>query len=195
MIEIIGSSSEEEMIANFLMAELKSSRFKQSVTRSLKTLGNVVEIINNPNLVDKEENTARKYILMNYRGNYFKGFPQDVSWSKGNLGMGDIGALKTINFNYWLEFSSYTRRITTVAQKVKQDIQYKDEKNDIFFQIAHSQEQLTANPIILVGQDLEALVVLEGHFRLVALLLQEVPPQMVPAIIGLSENISEWTLY
>lgn len=62
-------------------------------------------------------------------------------------------------------------------------------------QIAHSQEQFTVNPVILVGQNLKELVILEGHFRLVALLLQEVPPQMIPAIIGLSDNISEWALY
>lgn len=108
--------------------------------------------------------------------------------------MEDIGTLKTINFNYWLEFSSYTRRITAVVHKIRQGIQYKDEKNDVFFQIAESQKISAISPVILVGEDIDSLIILEGHFRLVALLLDE-SPLVIPAIIGLSKHISEWVFY
>ncbi len=118
-----------------------------------------------------------------------------MSWNHGELLIKDIEKLKTIDFDYWLNFSDNTRSLTIVAKKIKQGIQYKDEPNDIFFQIALTQNKLAIEPVILVGENLKKLVILEGHFRLVASLLQEKQYQVIPAIIGLSNKISNWALY
>lgn len=194
-IEIIEPSSENDMISTFLLAEIASSRFGESVLNSVRMIGGDRVLIENPNVNDSNENDLRRSMLMNYRGHYFNGFPNNVVWNRGELKITDIDKLRTINFDYWLDFSDNTRKITTVAGKIRRGSQYQDEPNDIFFQIAQSQEQLAVNPVILVGQHLDNLTILEGHFRLVAILLQERPNQVIPAIIGLSKNMDNWVLY
>lgn len=194
-VEIKSATSEAVMISSFLLAEIASTRFRQSVINSIVESGWSRELVDKPNLGNPEENAIRKRILLDYRGYYFNGFPQDVSWNYGQLLTKDIEKLKTINFDYWLNFSDNTRSLTTVAKKIKQGIQYKNEPNDIFFQIALAQDKLAIEPVILVGESLRKLVVLEGHFRLVASLLQEKQNQAIPAIIGLSNKISNWALY
>lgn len=195
-VEIKSITSEAVMISYFLRAEITSTRFGQSVINSIVESGWGRELVDEPNLGKPEENAIRKRILMDYRGHYFNGFPQDVSWNHGELLIKDIEKLKTIDFDYWLNFSDNTRSLTIVAKKIKQGIQYKDEPNDIFFQIALAQEKLLSiEPVILVGENLGKLVILEGHFRLVAFLLQEKQYQVIPAIIGLSNKISNWALY
>lgn len=194
-VEIKDVTSEAVMVSSFLLAEIASTRFGQSVVNSIVVSGQTSGLIHEPDLGNLAENAARKQILMGYRGHYFNGFPEEIVWHRGQLKAMDIVELKTINFEYWLDFSDNTRRLTSVAKKIRENIQYKKESNDIFFQIARAQEEPTMTPVILVGEQLDSLTILEGHFRLVAFLLQEKQNQIIPAIIGLSDVISNWALY
>ena len=194
-VEIRHTTTEAKMISSFLLAEISSTRFTQLVMDSIVTHGRSKELVENPDLNDQEENIVRKNVLMDYRGHYFSGFPMDVEWNSGQLMTEEIARLKTINFDYWLNFSDNTRSLAVIANKIRSGIQYKSESNDIFYQIAEALGKSETEPVILVGENLDELVILEGHFRLLAHLLQDNQDRIIPTIIGFSKNISNWALY
>ena len=191
------------MIAVFLQAETNSLRFGNNLLKTLEKFKAPKSIIEKPNLDDKEENKLRKKIIADYRGygkstELFENFPKDVQWEWISLSQDDLKKLKYINYDYWIELSGGSRLAQDAAENIKRGIEIFNESNERFFDAAKSLVKGEKfPPMILVSTDKsDCIVILEGHLRLTAYMLEpKTIPQQVEAIIGYSPEFVRWYLY
>ena len=204
-MEFIKKSSEDEMIAVFLNAEINSVRFGDGLVEIIKKLNLQNSIITEPNLFDDKENKIRKNIIANYRGyganrDLFEGFPNVHNWEWVYLSIEDLEQIKYIDYDYWVDLSSGTRLAKDAAKNILNGVEIFEQKNDNF--IEASKTLLSGSkfpPMILVSNlEKEYFLVLEGHLRLTAYMLEpSVIPQKLKAIVGYASNVDlkKWGLY
>src|SRR5215211_4077633 len=120
-MRIVGTSSEVEMVASFLVGELSSERFGPTIARILATGGQFKTLLTNPNLSDPEENEQRRQVLGDFRGyrqnrELFTGFPDEVSWQHVLLSPAELVGVLYIDYSYWTALTSGTRRPADAAR-------------------------------------------------------------------------------
>lgn len=161
-MEFIRKSSEEEMIAEFLRAEIVSERFGLILKQALQKFSVSTDIILRPNLGSEEENDLRKNVLAKYRDygqnrELFSGFPKKVDWEMVALDKHDLEKIKYINYSYWTELSGGTRLAKDAVVNINKGVEIFNESNDRFFEVAKS---LAGGhkfaPLILVSIDTAA---------------------------------------
>lgn len=204
-LEFLKQSSENEMISEFLKAELCSVRFGNKLANLLEKLKLQNSIIFKPDLLDIEENTIRRQIISKYRGygenkDLFENFPHVEVWEWICLSNKDLEQVKYINYDYWVELSSGSRLAKKAAQNINNNIEIFNQKNNNF--INASKKLLSGvdfPPMILISNiQRESLVVLEGHLRLTAYMLEpSAIPEKVKVIVGYasSNDLKKWKLF
>ncbi len=199
----IQGSSEDEMIALFLRAELSSSRYGDQVGEQLRRAGLDRRIILEPDLADDWENAQRRAILRAYRdyGNntgLFDGFPTSVRWERATLSAVELARVKYIDYDYWVELSGGSRLAVDAARRINAGITVFGVSNDGFVALAKAVAAGVKLPelIVVTATDESDLVVLEGHVRLTAYFLSAGgPPPEVEVLIGYSPDFIHWGLY
>ena len=202
-MKIIKSISDDEMVLEFLRAEINSDRFSPHVLNALAVLNLDKNIILNPNTKNQTENIYRKKILTLYRGYQnnsalFENFPNDVKWFSAILNKNEFLKIQYLNWDYWLEISENTRSPSYVVQRIKSEELPEDKEINRFKQIANIVKSGDKLPkLILISQNKTSkLVVLEGHARLTAYsLASECLPSENEVIVGFSENFSQYDNY
>jgi hypothetical protein len=196
-MRMVGPSSEEEMIAAFLKAEIDSPRFQnQFILPKLGMDGRDRRIVDAPNLLDSEENNYRAELLQGRgyvsRSHSFAGFPRDVIWSKVLLEEADFRSIKYGNWPAWVKFSNGTRWTWQAAENFRLGRICGETLQDIFGTIRRLVAGERLPPLILVAESASAphLVLLEGHVRATSFLLAGGPP--LDAILGYSKNMDQW---
>jgi hypothetical protein len=153
-------------------------------------------LVDTPDLDKDQENTIRADLL-SYRGYkqdkyLFAKFPHHVDWRTALLDIADLRSVRVMNQEPWVQFSGGSRIAWDVAQNFISGKITHDVKNDISDTLQQLRKGIPLSEIILVAQPLEEnLVVLEGHVRLMALLMSEGEIEAV-GIIGTSPHISQW---
>ena len=198
-------SSEQEMIALFLHQEFTSERYRSKLLECLQRERLPQTIITAPDLTNAAENTHRRRVLQLYRGygtdegEYLSGFPTEgVRWEWITLTPSELRQVKYIAWDYWLELSGGSRLPTDAAERIRADVRPYGVSNAGFLAMA----ALVASgvvfpPLILVtAQGQGGHVVLEGHVRLTAYILQfdNLPPEL-EVLIGSSPKIARWPNY
>jgi hypothetical protein len=202
-VRVVAPSSEDEMIATFLRAEIDSDRFGSVLAAALRREGADARVLTSPALDNDDENTLRRQLLEETRAyvrreGLFGGFPPDVRWQRVALTRDELAAVRYIEYDYWVELSGGTRRPRDAAERIRAGIQIFRVPNDGFFDAAAALDAGAQWPELIVvsaaaeGGD----VVLEGHARLTAFALA---PDAVPAEIevlrGYSPGIAAWACY
>lgn len=197
-MKYIGKSSEDEMIAIFLSAEINSIRFCGDLNESLEKHKVHKKIIDKPDLKNDKENKLRKIILSEYRGygkniKLFENFPNEVEWEKVLLTLDDLNKIKYVNGSYWRNLSDGTRLAKIAVKKI---IKNKTHKRILSAAKALSEGE-EFRPLILVStQKGDESVILEGHLRLTAYLIElKYVPKNLEAIIGYSPEFVKWNLF
>ena len=95
---LVGPSSEDEMIATFLRAELESGRWSGPIADALRGHGADARLFTSAALTSPEENALRRRILDETRGygrreGLFAGFPDDVRWDRVVLTREELAAV------------------------------------------------------------------------------------------------------
>ena len=203
-MDVIAPSSEGEMIAIFLRAELDSAgRFAGAVADALRRHGADPRVITSPSLEHDEENGLRRRILDEARGysrreGLFAGFPGDVRWQRVALTRAELAAVRYIDYDYWVELSGGSRLATDAALLVRAGVAPFGVQSDWALALARAlAEGARLPPLILVTDGCpDGLVVLEGHARLTAYMLepQALPPEL-EVLVGASREMSGWGLY
>lgn len=202
-MELIKPSSENEMIAEFLKAELYSERFGDDILKILKKYNIDRNIIENPDPSSDKENEMRKKALGYHRGygenrDYFRNFPENIRWEEAHLSPDDLKKVKYIDYRYWNKISGGSRLIQDAVNNIKAGIEVFKESNQRFFNVLQAISQGKKFPkIILVSTHKSGdLVILEGHVRLTAYLMKpRLLPKKLEAIIGYSPDFDKWDLY
>jgi hypothetical protein len=186
-MRILGPSSEGEMLAVFLRAELDSRRYGQTLRDLLARDGKSVESLTDPEY-------ARR-LLDEYRGyerriGLFGGFPREVDWFRAELTRDELLDILYIDWDWWLRISDGTRSPRVAAQLIR--------AGKVPGSTAEEHEPFVAKPqpeLIAVTTPAHApLVLLEGHVRLTAYaLFPERVPDELELLLGVSDEMQSWS--
>ncbi len=197
MVQVLGMSSEDEMVACFLSGELSSRRFGQSLRSHLAAAGQAEQLLMRPDFSDAGANLARRALLAATRGygenrDLFENFPAQVSWTRALLSSDEAASVRYLDYSYWVELSGGSRRPTDAAARIKAGLRAFDVPNEPFVNAAHALirgERFP--PLILVGERQDNLVCLEGHLRLTAYALVGFPTD-IECVIGTAPDMGRW---
>lgn len=200
-MRIVSQIQEDEVIAEFLFAEINSERFKEGI---LNALGNQdLNLLIKPNLNDQAENQIRRDILGQTRGfgrntDLFENFPTEVKWYKALFQKQDLNEVMYINYSYWNELSSNTRLPMQASKNILNQIEVFGVSNQGFLDInlAIKKGKVFPKLIFVSMNENSRVVVLEGHARLTAYYIEsDYIPDELEVIIGFSDKFSVWDLY
>ncbi|WP_339296258.1 hypothetical protein MKY82_13360 [Paenibacillus sp. FSL W7-1279] len=200
-MKIVSQVQEDEVIAEFLFAEVNSDRFKEGI---LNALGDHdLNLLIKPNLNDQAENQIRRDILGQTRGfgrntDMFENFPTEVKWYKAFFEKQDLNEVMYINYSYWNELSSNTRLPLQASKNIMNQIEVFGVSNQGFLDInlALKNGKVFPRLIFVSMNENSRVVVLEGHARLTAYYLDnDYIPDELEVIIGFSDKFSVWDLY
>lgn len=200
-MRVLSGSTEAEMVAIFLRAEIDSGRWGQTIRDLLVRHGLDRSIVDAPDLGNADEIAARARILGEFRGygqnrSLFDGYPAAVTWRRVALDADDLPQLRYIDYSYWNELSGGTRRASVAAENVRRGVESCGVPNDGFWKAVRALQGGARFPeLILVGTDATAAsqIVLEGHVRLTAYLLApEHTPAEVSALVGTAPEFATW---
>ena len=195
------SITADRMIAEFLKAELHSSRFRAGSLKALSMLEYREELIENPNYDDEEQNVRRAKVLKLCRGwpdeGLFTNFPTGLKWHIGTIDQNELSQ------SYRLKSSGNMtdgeRLLSETVKRLKKGGVVNNINPALINQIILEIEaQKLLPPIILVGENFKGKKVLvEGHSRSIAYVYVDKSqlPEYIPVIIGLSTKISEWQYF
>jgi len=199
MVEL-GPATQNEMILAFLRAEIRSSRYGEFIVQNLAPTGFDERLIDLPNLADETENNARERLLC-YRGwpntALFQGFPRDATWRRARLEARDFETMRYIDDadsgKHWVEISDGTRLVTVGARNLRQ------RPDDLATQqIAAIAEQIRTGlrfpELITVQADNASLILLEGHSRATAYVIEQFVDD-VEALVASSPLMPAWHFY
>jgi hypothetical protein len=200
-VKILSPVSEDAVIAEFLLAEIDSPRFRDGI---IAALGSHAEsVITNPDVDREDENQIRREILGLTRGygcnqDLFERFPDDVQWYRVVMSKPELSRVEYIHYSYWNELSNGTRLPSRASKMIRDDTEIFGVSNQGFLDIFNAIRNGKTFPrLLLVSCNEHArVVVLEGHARITAYFIDDdwVPDEL-EVLIGYSEKFIEWDLY
>ena len=199
-MNILRTSSEEEMISEFLKAEYRSERFSEQIKKAMKELSLDGSIISYADLNNANENIARKKLLGKFRGyglnsELFENFPNEIQWSLCNFVSGDLSNIRYINYSYWNELSKGTHSPLTAARTILDGIEIYAQSNEGFLKAAEFIKSGGEffRPILLTS-DSEHFVIVEGHLRMTAFALVPEHFNNIECLVGKCSNddLKKW---
>ena len=169
-MKILRDSNENEMILNYLQAELFSSRFQDALLKSLKKFNFKQTLILNGDYLNEIENVKRKKIMKDYRGypntQLFQNFPQNIHWKYVEFEKDDIYNIFYINYDYWNDLSNNTSSCLEAAKNIRNGkISYGISKQTFFNGLKYLKKN-NFSPIILITSDKNKYLIIEGHLRM-----------------------------
>ena len=197
-MQIQETVSEDEMVVAFLRAEIDSPRWGSHVLAGLSTVGRSRSLIDRPELGNPAEEAARARVLA-YRGYghnamLFADFPPSVRWQRAVLDSADLGRLKVLNQDHWVAYSGSARLASNAAAFLGSERSAAAEKKNIAAVVTDLRAGRMIPEVIVVGASFDALVILEGHVRVMAALCMN-SGQALSALVGTAPRMSEWRFY
>lgn len=199
-MNILRTSSEDEMISEYLRAEYRSERFSEHIKKVMKELSLDESIISSADLNDTDENAARKKLLGEFRGyglnrELFENFPNEIQWSLCNFVSCDLNSIRYIDYSYWNELSKGTHSPLIAAQTIRDGIEIYNQSNAGFVKAAEFIKTggKFSRPILLTS-DFEHFVIVEGHLRITAFALVPECFNNVECFVGKcsSDDLEKW---
>jgi hypothetical protein len=207
----INATTEHDMVASFLKAEMNSRRFGEAIRALLQRDGIDRRIVDEPNVSDQEENRYRIKLLGDLRGYkqcreffpndvrcFFSFFPNDVRWYRAEISRAELAGVRYINYPYWVALSNGTRLPRVAAENVQAGVEVTGRAAESFLDVARalSRGVVFPEPILVSTDRGSGLVILEGHVRLTGyFLVPERIPEEMQVVVGYSPNMVGWYLY
>lgn len=169
-MKVIRTSSEDEMILEFLKGEFISKRFNEKLQDVIDKLNINQDIIINGNVKSVEENQLRKKIMKMFRGypdeELFEMFPKNIEWKFVQFDDNDIDKIYYINYDYWNELSNNTSKPIEAAKNIRGGIEIYNVSNQPFIDGEKLLEFKKFSPIIILTSNEEKYLIIEGHSRM-----------------------------
>lgn len=189
-MKYLGKSSADEVVLEWLRAELGSTRFSGDLKSSLKHNRESEAVITSPNLNSRTENKARLSILLGYSWLDFDLYK--YSWQKIEFGQDDVRGLHYIDYSYWNELSENTREVGRAVQNVLDGKVVFDVPHDRFYDVANDFESGKEQPpiILISNSNSETSEIVEGHLRATGYVLARKVNRPLRGILGtLAEQV------
>jgi len=168
----IRPATEHEMIAAFLQAEIRSSRFQVYFPPDLGAYhprGRA--LIEAPNFKDAAENAARR-TLLGYRGYpdtaLFHGFPVNVTWHLVRLELQDFARMRCAAEQSLVALSGAPRLVSDAAHTFEAGGPVAAPFQQIWGVIAALRAGVGFAPLIAEQEADGSLILVEGHSRAIA---------------------------
>ncbi len=199
-MNILRTSSENEMISEYLKTEYHSERFSEHIKKVMRELLLDESIILSADLNNTNENIARKKLLGEFRGyglnrELFENFPNEIQWNLCNFVSYDLSNIRYIDYSYWNELSKGTHSPLIAAQTIRNGIEIYNQSNEGFVKAAEFIEDggKFLRPIFLT-YDFEHFVIVEGHLRITAFALVPEHFNNVECFVGKcsSDDLKKW---
>ena len=186
-MRFLRTTTEADMIAVFLKAEVTSLRFGHWITAQLERDHKDVHILEEPDITNAVENAYRRQLLAAYRAYVFDELPAHIVWYRALLDRDELTAVRYIDYDYWNELSNQTRLPIVATETIRAGRQIYGQSNHRFLEAAQALRAGAHFPeLIVVGTSPDtALTVYEGHLRLTAYMLApEYIPEEIEVIAG-----------
>lgn len=173
-MKVLHQSSEEEMILEYLRAELSSKRFSDNIRKTMKRLSLDERIISAADLQSADENRKRRELLGAVRGygrnqSMFERFPAITDWKLCSFSQEDLDKIRYIDYSYWNELSGGTHRPVDAAETIRKGICIYGQSNEGFSNAAsYIRNGGTFSKMFFLTADFGNYVIVEGHLRMTA---------------------------
>lgn len=210
-IHLSNGATADEMVLEFLRAEIDSPRFGTQVSTALSAHASTPEeLIDKGDLKNLRQNSVRAAILGHYRGYpdaaFFRGFPADALWARCTLSPEELKNARYAKIIEWVHVSRYTRLISVAVETIARgdigslarNYNLSEAETDRLRKlvahvrrVASDYEQGKKYPKLIAVRAGDQLVVLEGHTRATGFVLsgREEPVEM---LIGSSKSMRTW---
>ncbi len=199
----LGTATEDQVILAWLQAEIESPGFQAFIVGNPPNPANLsyaVKAARSPDLRDGGQNRFRRDVITQVYGfgsgrGAFEGLGDDIAWKRMRLTTAEVGEmLYARQDGAWRLLSPVTRKVTEGATNVGH-VFTGDQTNMVVLSLAsglcHSDKKVP-EIIALRGPD-GALVILEGHARATAIVLEAHRfPDGVQAYVGEGASIANW---
>lgn len=191
----------DDMIAEFLQAELHSSRFREGSLKALNMLGYNKSLLEDPDVASAKENQKRAKVLGLTRGWpnewLFSGFPKDSVWNLATVTPKELGQCYRLKSRP--DMAEDERLLATTAGSLKAGVELENIDSELIKQMVLEVKQQQPLPLpILAAEDFTSKkVLIEGHSRSIAYCVvdEDYLPGRIPVTIGISPHMSEWAYY
>ena len=203
---IIEDSNENQMILEFLKAEINSqnperSCVKEAIQNELEVLGLNENIITNGCITDGKNNERSKVLGAGrgYKKNLwlFKNFPNDITWKWVHLDNQDFKKIKYPKCEPWFELSDCTGLLLIAAKKILPNSEKHDKYKKAVLDLKNGGNFSEAPILITDGNN---TIILEGCNRLTCYMLAMASGSQfnnIRVLLGYcsSKDLKKWAFY
>jgi hypothetical protein len=159
---------EEEVVAEFLRGEFCHPEY-DLYRNDFKRL------VEQANLHDAQENSARRALLFRRRGRLWRELPDDTQWWEIELTPQDLLYLQSFPRNEWKRFTGGSFRLTEMVARFEEELA-SGQQNRTLQKLAEIacdlREGNVPNTVLLIGVDsYHPLTIIEGNHRMMAAML------------------------
>jgi hypothetical protein len=142
-MKLLQRTTEADMVAAYLKAELHSKRFAGELKNAMQRRGVEEQVIATPDINNQHQNEQRAQVLGDYRGYrqhraIFTEVPDKLAWYKGVLSPGDIVNLKYVDYSYWNKLTDNTHLVKDAVKNIRKGKVVFNVPNDRFLSFAES---------------------------------------------------------
>ena len=179
-MRLLHPTTEDDMIAVFLKAEITSARFGQTILTQLQRDSKDRRIVDTPDITKAPDNAYRRQLLATYRAYVFEELPAHIVWYRAVLNRDEVARLRYIDYSYWNALSDNSRLPIIAVEAIRAGREIFGQSTQGFLEVAQALRAGAQFPeLIIVGASPDAeLTVYEGHLRLTAYMLA---PDCIPA--------------
>jgi hypothetical protein len=199
----LGAATEDQVILAWLQAEIESPEFQAYIVGNPPNPANLslaLKAARSPDLHDQTQNDLRRQIITSTYGfgtgaGSFEGLGPDIQWRRLHLTTDEVAQMLYMRRSGpWQLLSPVTRKVAEGATNVGH-VFTGDGTNMVVLSLAsgvcHSDKKLPE--IIALRRPDGAMVILEGHARATAIVLEAHRfPKGVQAYVGEGPSIANW---
>jgi hypothetical protein len=200
----LGSATENQVILAWLQAEIESVSFQQYLAGEPPNpvyLAQALRAARSPNLRDADQNELRRKIIVKTHGfgvgiKSFEGLANDIQWRRARVTSHEVGEmLYASGHPAWVALAPVTRKVAEGASNVGH-VFSGDQTNMLVLalalRIADSNPPPALPEIICLRQPDSRLVIMEGHTRATAIMLEANRIPQVNVYVGASPSVASW---
>jgi hypothetical protein len=200
----LGSATENQVILAWLQAEIESVSFQQYLAGEPPNpvfLAQALRAARSPNLRDADQNELRRKIVVKTHGfglgiKSFEGLANDIQWRRARVTSHEVGEmLYASGHPAWTALAPVTRKVAEGASNVGH-VFSGDQTNMLVLalalRIADSNPPPALPEIICLRRPDSQLVIMEGHTRATAIMLEAHHMLQVTVFVGASPSVANW---